>query len=636
MLQSIRDRATGWIAWIIIGFISIPFALWGINEYFTPEPYVYVAEVNGVKITQRELTQGVQNQRERLRRMFGKNYRPDMISDAVLKKQVLDDLIEAELLAQAAVAAGLRVGDEQLARRIRQTEIFQEGDGRFSRSRYERLVKGAGMTTKTYEARERRSILMQQLHAGLSGSALVTTPEVDRLIRLREQTRDVAFVRVPASRYQDQVEVSDEEIERYYQENKRRFMSDERVKLDYIELRLDDLARGIVVDETELRNAYEEQLARFAEDEQRKASHILITVDGNDPAAEEAARKKAEELREQLRNGADFAELARQYSEDPGSAQQGGDLGFFGRGVMDKAFEDRVFSLGKGEISEPVRSAFGYHLIRLDDIKGGDVKPFAEVRGELERELQRQQAEAQFYDQSERLANLSYEYPDTLETAAEQLGLELKKSGWVTRDQGKGVFAKPAVREAAFSEDVLNGGHNSELIELSPEHYVVLRVRNHEVSVQRPLEEVREEIRGILRSDKARQRARSEAEGLVQEARQGKTLAELVEAHGLEHEAPGWVKRDARDVPASIRNRAFTLPHPRADTPVYDLVELGRGDYAVLALKGVRQGDPSGMEKEKRERFENSLRLARGQAEYEAVLAGFRERSEVRIFEQNL
>lgn len=637
MLQSIRDRATGWIAWVIIGLISIPFALWGINQYFGPEPYVYVAEVNGVKITQGELTRGIQNQRERMRQMFGKSFRPEMFNEAIMKQQVLDQLIDRELLAQAAVAAGLRVGDAELSARIRGTDIFKEEGGAFSQSRYERLVGGAGLSTKGYEAQERRSVLMQQLRTGIAASALSSPAEIDGLLRLRDQERDLAFIKVEAKTYLDKAEVSDERIKTYYEENKHRFMSDERVEVDYVELNLVNLARNIHIEEAALRTAYDEQLSRFAEDEQRQASHILIPVEGGaDAATEQAAKKQAEELLAQLRAGADFATLAKQYSKDPGSAAKGGELGFFGRGVMDKTFEEAVFNLKKDEISEPVRSAYGYHLIKLEAIKGGGVKSFADVRKDLERDLQRQQAESQFYEQSERLANLSYEHPDTLEPAAEQLGLKLKQSDWLTRDKGEAMFADPRLREAAFSEDVLNGGHNSELIEMTPEHFVVLRLHSHEVSVQRPLEEVRMEIFDILRADTADEQAKAEAERLLAEAQQGKTLADLVAGSELKQATPGWVKRDAAGLDAALRQRAFTLPHPQADAAVYDVVSLGKGDYALLAVNGLRDGDPSKVKEEDRARLQKQLVNGRGEAEFSALLKGFRSRSDIHIFEKNL
>ncbi|HEX9802120.1 MAG TPA: SurA N-terminal domain-containing protein, partial [Gammaproteobacteria bacterium] len=480
MLEFIRSRARGWFAWVIVGMIIIPFALWGINSYISGGGGdTSVARVGGAEISQGQLQNAFQQRRQRLQEMFGGTL-PAMFSDEMIRGQVLEQLIEQEILVQVARDNGMRIGDSILAQTITGIDAFHE-EGRFSNTRYQQLLRAQGMMPGMFEQRVRRDMLAAQYTGGISATSFITDADIDNYLRLQQQQRSVGYLTVASARFSDEVEISEDEIADYYQQQAQEFMQPERVKVDYLELNIDDLAKAITVDETAMRERYEARRINYASDEQRQASHILVQVPAS--AGDEqvnAQQSKAEAILARIRQGEAFADLAKAESDDPGSAGQGGDLGFFGRGVMDPAFEEAAFALKKGEVSELVRSSFGFHIIKLTDVRGGEVKPFEEVRAELQKEIQLERAEQQYYEMAEQLANLTYEHPESLGIAAEELQLPIKTSPFFTRDGGPGIAAEPKVTGAAFSEEILARGNNSETIELGRNHMVVLRLNDHQ------------------------------------------------------------------------------------------------------------------------------------------------------------
>lgn len=523
MLQVIRDRAQGIIAWVIVILIIIPFALWGINQYTGDGKEIPVAEVNDASISKDQLQTALQQQRQRLEQMLGQNFRPEMFSEAAMKPAMVDQLVERELMLQGARDAGLRVADSGMAALIRSISAFQV-DGKFSQDAYERALRAQGMSASYFESQLRRDLLVEQLRAGLEKSAFATPSELDRYLRLQNQTRDFGYLLFPVGAFAGQVQISDDEVKRFYDEKKANFTQPEMVRIAYVELSADALAASAQVSEEQLRAYYDSHQDEFAEPESRRASHILISVAaGSSPDVEQAAQKKAEDVLKRLQGGESFATVAKQMSEDPGSAKQGGDLGFFERGVMDKAFEEKVFSLKKGELSEPVRSAFGYHIIRLEEVRGGGTKPLEEVRGQIRTKI----GEDSFYDVAEKLNELTYQHPDTLQNAADELKLPVQHSDYFARSGGRGVAANPKVPQAAFSEDVLEQGNNSDTIEVGPNHLVVLRVEDRRPEAQRPVDEVRGQIVDELRREKARANARAAADKAMEALKAGTDPATL-------------------------------------------------------------------------------------------------------------
>jgi len=625
MLQFIRERAQSWIAWVIVILIIIPFALWGINQYFDGGKEIPAAKVNDAEISPQRLQQVYFQQQQRLRQMLGDNYRPEMFPEEQMRQQVLDGLIEQELLVQTATASGMRIGNALLAATIYSVPGFQIG-GQFSQQAYESALRNSGIgDAKQFEADLRRDMLTQQLYAGIARSDFATATEQRTMQQLYGQQRDIGFLLLPLADFIAKAQVGADEVQAYYDAQGALFMQPEQVRIAYLELSAEQIAHGITVGEDELRTRYQAQLANYSSPEERHARHILILVEpGADAAAEAAARAEAEKLLQQVRGGASFADVARKSSQDPVSAQEGGDLGFFGRGVMDKAFEEATFALKPGQVSELVRSAFGYHIIRLEAVRGGSTKAFAEVREQLLAEIRNERAEQQFYDQAEQLANLAYEHPDTLDEAARQLALSIKQSEPFSRRGGPGILGNPRLVTAAFSEDVLARGNNSEAIEVGRNHLVVLRVAQHQPEMRRPLEAVRDDIVSRLRRDKASAAAREAATALQQQLQQGGDPALIAKGARAKWQRQDGVTREDGSLDAAILRATFAMPRPAAQ-PRWETLVTSAGDVAVLGLYAVRDGEVA----EGEAAAAGDMERAAGDAAFAAVLGSIRAGAKV-------
>ncbi|HEB56303.1 MAG TPA: hypothetical protein ENI98_08350 [Gammaproteobacteria bacterium] len=592
MLQLIRDRAQGIVIWTIVGLIIITFALFGLSSYLSDSTTASVATVNGVDIPPGEFQQAYQNYQQRLQQMLGDKYRPELFNENKVRKQVLESLIQQKLLNQELQRAGYRVGPEQIVKRIAGMEVFQE-DGKFSPERYKQLLNRQRVNSVAFEQQISQDLTEQQLSSGILLSGFVTDDELERSARLQNQKRELSYILLPKSHYLKNVRLTENEIKDYYEQHKNEFTTPEKISVEYLELNLDDMSREIEVTDKAIAEYYAQQRQSFTrQPEQRKASHILIKVEKAD--GESAALEKIKKIQEELAKGADFGQLAKKYSDDIGSARQGGDLGYFGRGVMDKAFEDAAFSLKKGEISKPVRSRFGYHLIKLDDIRKARVAKLKDVKESIRHDLQIQQAEQAFYDTVDKLNNLSYEIPDSLEPVAEQLGLEIKKSPLFARKGGSGLFAQPKVISVAFSDEVLSEGRNSQLIELSDTHVLVLHIAKHEAAKQQALKDVKEQVKTLLRNEKVAKKIKADSAALLEKLRAGTDPEKLVRALKAEWKTVGAVSRIDEDsgvaLNPQIRYELFQMPRPKKGQKVYKKIMLANGDGAVLILSAIIDG----------------------------------------------
>jgi len=631
MLEFIRDRAQGWFAWAIVILLVIPFAMWGVHEYIDPEVSVNVAEVDGKEIPVSEYQQTFQQQRARLQSMLGSNFNPALLDDPRMRSDVLEGIIDREILLSHAEHAGLRASDARVASEIRAIPAVQN-DGQFDKELYERLLRSQGLSVKAFEHLVRNDVLLQQLRSGVADTAFVTQPEIDALIRLSEQRRDVGYLIVPVAKYLDSVSVDDAAVAQYYKDNQAQFHTPEQVSVDYIELSVNDLAGSEQpITEDDLRQRYEEHKSEFTVPEERRARHILIQVGSDAKQTDiDAARAKIQDILAKVRKGEDFAALARQYSQDPGSAASGGDLGFFGRGTMDKAFEDAAFALKPGEVSEPVRSAFGFHIIKLDEIKGGQGKTFEEVRLQLERDLKRQRAEEQYFAKAEQLSTLTFENADNLQAASKALKLPVHSSEPFTRDQGTGVAANPKVRAAAFADDVLTAGHNSEPIELGADHVVVVRVKDHKPESVRPLDEVRSQIQNNLRVAAAKKKAEEAGQAMIAQIEKGADAASVAKNAQLNWERPGLIGRNAPAVNPDIVQQAFTLARPAADKPVFGGTSLASGDFAVLGIYDVKDGDPASVDAQTRNSLHDMLLRSRAEEQMQAYIKDLKAKAKIK------
>ncbi len=584
MLDYIRQRSQGWLAWGIVLLIIIPFALWGINQYTTAKPQNDAATVNDVGISKQSLEQAYYRQRARLQQMFGENFRPDMFPEDALKRQLLDGLVSQEVIRQAARERHMAVGDQLLIQTIASIPSFQV-DGQFSDAAYARVLAAQGMQPGYFEYQVRRDLLNEQYSKGISGSDFALPGEAQVALELQNAQRDVGWMRLPIERFEAEANVSEEEVTAHYEANKPSYMLPERVRVAYIDLSVAGLAEGIEVDDTELKARYESQSSNYVAPEQRHARHILIKVakDADDETKAQALAK-ANELRGRILAGEALTDLAAEFSDDPGSKNAGGDLGFFTKDQMVGPFSAATFAMQPGELSEPVLTDFGYHLIELVAIAEEHTKPFEEVRETLAKEMREHMATERFDDLAEKLRTLSYEHPDTLQVAAEELGLPVKESQPFPRQGAGGLFSNPKVTAAAFSEEVMARGMNSEALEVTDTRLVVLR--NLEILPEelRPLDQVRGEIESQLKRGKARDLAKAKADALVEKLNAGDAPEALAEAEGLEWVHNSAQSRSSAGADGELVTALFGMPRPVEGKPSIERVALANGDQAVVAL----------------------------------------------------
>jgi peptidyl-prolyl cis-trans isomerase D len=635
MLQQIRERAQGWIAWFIVILISIPFALWGIQEYLGVGSERAVATVNGQEITEREFERGYREFRQRLRQQLGANYRPELFDEARLREEVLNSMIRNQLILQSAADMGLSAGDDLVRAMIVSIPAFSIA-GRFDQQAYERGVRSRGLTPAGFEDQMRRALVSEQLSKAIVASEFTTDEELKQQIALTRQQRELQYVKVESKPFLAGAEVSENEIRDYYASNQDRFIAPERVKVEYLDLQIDNISKTLTADEESLLGFYEQQKHEYITPEQRRASHILITVEeGADAQAADAARQAADAALERIRAGEDFAVVAREVSQDPGSSDQGGDLGFFEKGVMDQAFEDAVFGMQTDDVSEPVRSSFGFHVIKLTAIRPAQGKSYEEAKEEIRQAFLKSEAERLFYEYAERLSDLAYEDPDSLQPAAEALGMTTLTSDWLGREGGAAdLFAAPKVVGAAFSDDVLIEGHNSEAIEIGPERMVVLRVIEHEEAAVRPFDDVQAEIEEKLKLEKAGEMARKRGEELLGRLKQGESLQSLADADALTVVSSGLVSRNDRVLPPALLQRLFKMPRPTGDDSQYDGTVLANGDYAIIALGAVKDGVLGQDDKENENALKNLQERSRGTAYFNHFIENQRKNAEIVITRQ--
>jgi len=632
MLQAIRDRASGWIAYIVIILIAIPFALWGVHRYLGGGGKQVAARVNDTEIPVQAYRNQLLRQKERLRSAFGGRLPDSVVDDNRLKENAIQSLVQQRVMTQTAKAAGLRISDRSLVQELSSLEPFQV-EGEFDVGRYERVLKAQRMSKAQFESNVRRSMQVRQLRSGLSQSAFVPPAQARDYRRLQAQQRDIAYLTVPVAAFRGEIQVSEEAVEAYYNEHRQQFMQPEAVRLAYVELSIEGIAKRLSVTRDELREYYRQHADSYVQPEERKARTILIKLaeDANQGAVAKA-RERARSLKQELEAGASFAQLARQHSEDSLSAEQGGDLGYIARGDMGAAFEKALFQLQEGEVSQPVRTDAGIQLIELEEIRAAEQQPFEAVRDQVEEELRRRRAETRFVELTERLLTRSFENPETLSVAAEAVGAEVQTSDWITPEEGAGIGRQKAVREAAFSEQVLQRRQNSDLIELGNDRALVLRVREHREAERKPLPQVRNEVAARIKDREARKKAEALAEELAQRARDGASLQALADDTRAELADPGAVGRDASGIAQPILDQAFRMPEPGAGSrsPTVARTRLSNGDSVVVALREIQEPEVGG------DGAPQELSQAYAQRELEAARRALVASADVKIFRDNL
>ncbi|WP_104097621.1 SurA N-terminal domain-containing protein [Stutzerimonas kunmingensis] len=619
MLQNIRDNSQGWIAKTIIGIIVMLLALTGFEAIFNAASNNQnAAEVNGEEISRYDLDQAVNMQRRQLAQQLGQDFDASLLDDRLLRDSALGSLIDRMLLLQSAKSANFAFSSEALDQLILQTPEFQV-DGAFSAARFDQVIQQMGYSRLQFRQLLEQEMLIGQLRAGISGTGFVTDQQVDNFARLEMQTRDFATLTLPAQ--QEAIEVGDEQIKEYYEANADRFRTPEQVIVEYVELKKESFFDQVEVSDEELQELYQKQIANLAE--QRRAAHILIETGGE--LSDDEAKAKIDEIATRVKNGDDFAAVAKEASQDPGSASEGGDLGFAGPGVYDPAFEDALYALNEGEVSAPVKSEFGWHIIKLLGVQSPEVPAFESLKPQLVRELKAQQVEQRFVETSKQLEDSAFEASD-LAQPAQELGLMVQTTEAFGRDGGEGITANRQVIQAAFSDEVLVDGANSSVIELDPDTSIALRVKEHLKPAAIPLADVREDIVQQLQRSLAAEAARAKGEQLLADLRKGQ------QPNDAQWQAVEAATRSQEGVAPALLQAVFRMPRPeQQDKPSYSGVALSNGDYAVVRLNGVNEPEAALTDEEKLN-YRRFLASRVGQQDFAAFRQKLQAEAEIERF----
>ncbi|TDB05411.1 SurA N-terminal domain-containing protein [Halomonas marinisediminis] len=604
MLQSIRDRSRSWGAKIIIGAVVVTMAMFGVDSLvgLFGNSGDEVAEVNGEPIMRQELELSVQ------RAIRSGQVPPEQ--ERALRSQMLDELITTRVLSQYVEEGGMHLSEEQLDQIIVSLPEFQDQEGRFDQELFRNRLASAGYTPLGFRQQLRGDMKQQQLQQGLAFSDFSLPGEQERLAELQRQTRTFRYAALGPDDLEEELSPSDEAIEAYYAQHKARFRRPEQVRLNYVVIDRQTMADEMEIDEQTLRDAWREQTA----DADRRLSHIMVTF-GEQRSREEAVAK-LEEVQARLADGESFADLAAQVSDDTVSAEQGGDLGVVSRGFFGDAFDEAAFSLDEGGVSEVVETDNGLHLLT---VTGLERESFESMRGDLHRQVALDRVSGEFNEKVQQLIDESFA-ADDLQSVADDLGLALHSSDWVSRDTREGVLSEPGVMAQAFSDDVLEEGYNSEVIELDSDRRLVLRVTEHREATTLPLDEVRDEVAAQVTAEQRREALRARAVQLVDSLGDGESVA-------LDWQRVEEVSRqESRGVSPAVVNAAFRLPAPEGESPVYG--QVVDGDRAVIiALESVGEGEVD----EQVERFVASMaERLRAQAAIQGLIEHLRSEAEIK------
>lgn len=573
---------------LLLLFIFPSFAFFGLEGYTRfREGDNAVAKVAGQSITQQELDAAQREQMERFRQMFGAQFDPKMLDTPEAKQNILDGLVAQRAIAAEAVRSQLSVGDQALQQTILALPGLTGPDGKFDVEKYKSLLAAQGMTPAMYEARLRNDLALQQVSEAVQSTAFAPTTIANRLSDLNDQEREVQELLFKASDYVAQVKVTDDMLKAYYDKHGAQFEMPEQIKAEYVVLNSDAVAAQISVTDADIKSYYDQNAKRFTEEEQRRASHILIKAGKDASAAEKAAAKeKADQILAQVRkNPADFPKLAREYSQDPGSAERGGDLDFFGRGMMVKPFEDTVYALKQGEISDVIQSDFGYHIIQLTGIKPASAKSLNEVKDQIAAEIKKQLAAKKFTEMAEQFTNTVYEESDSLKPVADKLNLKIETVTGLTRSPNPAIapgvpFNQQKFLSVLFTDDAIKNKRNTEAVEVAPSTLISGRVLEYKPVTKRPFEEVKAVVR--------EQVTQIEAAILAEKAGEAKLASVKANEDAAGFSGPKTVSRaKSKELPREALQAVM-----KADTrtlPAYVGVDLGGQGYGVYRINKVAQ-----------------------------------------------
>ncbi|HCS64639.1 MAG TPA: peptidylprolyl isomerase [Cellvibrio sp.] len=580
MLQNLRDNSRGVISFILIGFLVIIFALTGVEALFNWDTSAnQAAKVNGEQVTEMDVARAISMQKQQMLNTYGDQIPPEFLTDEYLRKPVVDNLVQRMVLAQAAGEAGMAVGNTYLSEQIASAPQFKNEAGVFDNNRYQQVLRTMGYTHSTYTKILADEIIVNQLQAGVSATAFATPSQLDDVVALSFQSRDLTYAILPAAKVRESIQIDAAEIQTYYDANQQMFTSEEQVAVDYISLSVAELMKNITVTEDQLHKQFEQNQSSFVAAPERQAAHILIEGDNQD---------KIKTVADKIAAGEDFSALANEFSDDLGSREQGGDLGFSKGDAFPAEFELALAALKVGEVSTAVKTEAGTHFIKLLAEKGSEPPSFEEQKASIEDQLKRAEAENLFVAQLEKLREESYN-AESLQEVAQTLDLKAENSGLFERSKGSGLMANAKVVAAAFSAEVLQEGNSSDVIEIDSSNVVVLKKTDHKPSQIKPLADVQEQITNTLKDQKAKLLLEEQAAKLIADLKSGGNFSELSEAAGIEFKQAKAATRNSVDIDSDVLRHAFTMNKPSA-SPTFDRVMTAAGDLAVIAVEAVTPG----------------------------------------------
>ncbi len=627
MLETFREHSKGWLAKLILALITIPFALWGIDSYLQGAgSNVAVATVNGKSITVQEYGNAMQDMRNQLQ-ASGKTD-PALLDTPAVKQSVLNKLILNHLVGAEVRQEKFSISDEQLGKYIMSLPEFHQ-DGKFSQELYDSILSQNQLTPSQFEGRMRADLLSQMVRQSIASTAAVPRAVSDNILRVEHQQREVSVADINANDFLAQTKVDGAQIQAYYDKNKEKFRVPEQVRIEFAMLSANNFIPSMTVTEDEVKKYYAENAEKFQGDEQRRASHILIGFGGKtDEAGKKAARDKAQSILAEVKKAPKkFGELAKKYSQDPGSAEKNGDIGLFGRGMMVKPFEDAVYGMSPGAVSDLVESEFGYHIIQLTEIKGQG-QSLDEVKVNIRAELMYQKALAKFAEQAENFSNMVYEQSDSLQPVVKAFGVETQTSQWMSREDALKFFKNSdKLVNAIFSNEVLKEKRNTEAIEAAPNTLVSARVLEYKPAAARSLTEISSSLEAYLKHEQAMALARKKTAEVLTGLKQGKEFAEL-----------NWIpsvtvdRKNAQGLTDEVMRKAFTIDTTKM--PAYDFVEKKNVGYALIKVARVDSNAPADDAENKLMAVEIEAALSR---EYlAAYLASLKAKSDITINERLL
>lgn len=625
MLQTIHDKAKGWIAYAIVGFISVPFALWGINSYMEGGSTKAAAVVNGEDVPAQE----VQQELAQIRQQFGQM--AAQLGDESLKNMALNNVVNQVLLRQKAKDEGYRASTEDVAAAITEISVFQK-DGQFDKATYEGFLASQRRNQAAFEEQMRTDITNGQFRDSLQATAFVTKAQMEQYQTLRNQKRDIELFTLKVASFEPQVQITDEQINKYYNEHKNQFMTEEKVKVAYIDLNQEALAKTVTVDDAGLQAFYDEHKDRYLTPESRNTSHILAAV--ADPAQDAEAKKKIDAIYADIQVGKKtFEEAAKTDSDDKATAETAGVVGDVSAGSWDPDFEKAVFAAELNKVLEPVKTGAGYEIIRVNSVKAAVQKTYEEVKVQVEQDYRSAKAEELFIEAAKKLEDVAYEQSGDLAPAAKAVNATIQESAWLTRTKGEGILTDPKLLAAAFSDEVLKEGKNSAVTQVSETQAIVLRSAGQEPAKQKPLEEVKADITTILKAEESRKLAAQKGDELLAQVKTTGWAA--LDASGLGKadtiERPGLVQRTGSTLAPEVIEKTFNISRPAKDQISWDKVVLANGDYTLISLKAVEDGANT-LEESSAQMYGG----VNGSRELNAALEDLRARSEIELHPENI